>query len=343
MKLSNFRVALAGVAILAALAASTIFDAKDAFAQARPQGSGSQTFTPQGRLTGSMTAIGAYPGSTQPGQGYVVNGDDTLYVTISGALSGITATIQGSTAAPTATNPWANPITVPFDEIGGPRLSTISGLGTFRANVSGLSIVRLNVSTLTSPSGVTWTFVGGIGTRTIDTAPAVVPTYSTGISNVVPAASATDFLTVTPTASSPTIRIRHVDCSGNANVAGLATFNGIIRTTADTGGTSVNVTPTPFDVTEDLSSSAQISNFSANPTVGNPAGGGTPVVETYVAVPLSTASTLPQPLINWDFGIRPDEQPIILRGTSQQFAINGNGASFPSGTKLNCNVKWTEQ
>lgn len=342
MKHNAFRAALGVAAVIAvALAASAFFE-DAAYSQVRPQGAGSQTFTPQGRLTGPITAVGPYPGATQPGQGYVVNGDDTMTLTISGALSGIQAVVQGSAAAPSSSTPWANPITLPVDQVGGARVSAISALGTYRINVAGLSIVRLNVSTLTSPLNVNYTMVAGLGAHTLVVVPDIVPTYSAPLSGTAIASSPTDFLVITPTAAAPTIRIRHVDCSGSANVAGVANIAGIIRTTADTGGTSTSIAPTSYDPSVNLASSALVSAFTVNPaTLGTTSG--VAAVSVAASVPVSTTADAAQPLFSWDFGIRPEEQPLILRGTGASFALNGTGVSFPSGTTLRCNVKWTEQ
>lgn len=172
-------------------------------------------------------------------------------------------------------------------------------------------------------------------TNTVAT-PQRVATYSATITALTPAASATDFFTITGSASR-IVRVKRVMCFGASTADGTAVVQGIKRSAADTAGTSTTPTVVPYDST-DGAGTAVVRAYTANPTgVGTSLG----VVR---AGPLSTAvlaSSANAAAMVWDFGGL-NTKELVLRGTGQMFALNNGGASFVAGASLTCSAEWTE-
>lgn len=170
------------------------------------------------------------------------------------------------------------------------------------------------------------------------TSPVTARTYSATITGLAPAASATDFLTVTGVANH-IVRVTRAECSGTATAAGAATVVALVRSSADSGGTSTTLTAVPAD-SSDGAAGATVKSYTANPTAGTLVGN---VRADYLGLAANASAVAAAPLV-WDFGPRPATRlGVVLRGANQVFALNGNGASFPAGTALNCSVEWVEQ
>lgn len=189
-----------------------------------------------------------------------------------------------------------------------------------------------NAQPITSPQG------------NYQTTPYRPVTYSAAFVALAPAASATDFLTITGSATK-TVFVRSVSCSGISTAAATATINGVVRSTANTGGTAVTPSATaggqlvPHDSTASAATAA-VAAYTANPTTGTLVG----IVRSDKLTTTTAASSAVngQPLMVWRFGDNQD-QSVVLRGATQVFALNGAGASFSAGTALNCSVEWIEQ
>jgi hypothetical protein len=271
---------------------------------------------------------------------YQVNGVVTLNVGIYGAPVGLVAVVQG-TESRGASPTWQN---LPVDSSDGDRYKQITGTGLYRINTSGLAQIRVNIIALSSGT-VAVDFSGGMGPLVSGTYNINKHTYSATVTGLVPAASATDFLTIQAGAASgvvpaPTVRVTHLECSGQATSSGSKLIQLQPRITLDTGGTSSVVSSVPHDST-DPSATAIVTSFTANPTVGTATSG---VLRAAVLnLPASTAVGTPP--LGWDFGStsRTNSKEIDLNNASQVLAVHGAGASFPAGTTLNCSVEWIEE
>lgn len=162
-------------------------------------------------------------------------------------------------------------------------------------------------------------------------------TYSATIAALTPAASATDFFTLTGSATK-TIWVHGAGCSGISTAAARANVAALKRSTANLTGTSTAPTAVAHDSTS-AAATATVAAYTVNPgTLGTLVGivrGGR--LESDAAASNTTA---PGELA-WRFG---DvwTMPIVLRGAAQVFALNGNAASFASGASLTCWVEWSE-
>ena len=118
----------------------------------------------------------------------------------------------------------------------------------------------------------------------------------------------------------------------------FATLVGLIRSgTMDSGGTTSAGSVTKFD-SLNTAATATALVYSANPTVGTLAGN-----LFAVTLGLPAAASVGATPVLVEFGNPATVQKPVLRGTTQQFALNGAGATYPTGHSLNCSVVWTEQ
>ena len=159
------------------------------------------------------------------------------------------------------------------------------------------------------------------------------PTYSVVVSNVPPAALATDILTIYGSATK-TISIINVIISGVQTTASQALFLLIKRSTANTGGTSTAPTKLAYD-TNDTTATASVLLYSANPTtlgtiLGNIRG-------DRVFLPGAATASDAQG-IDWMFT---GGKNAVLRGVAQGFAVNLAGVTITGGS-INVTIEWTE-
>lgn len=311
---------------LALLAAFALVGA--AVAQTRP--TTSPTYIPQGVL--SSQTLSTATSSTA----FQVNGDGTMYVRVAGTFSGLVATFQGTEYRGSGSATWT---TLGVDGVGGVRQAVITAAGLYRVNVAGLAGVRLNITTLGSGS-VTLTQIAGAGAHFVNTLPIARATYSVAITALSPAASATDFFTLTGSATK-TIRIQRVQCTGIATAIGTAQVLGVMRSTANATGTSLAASVVPAD-SNNVAATALPQSYTSNPGSLGTIVGAAFRSQYMQLTPTATTTFGAQPLV-WQFGMNPGEQEIILRGAAQVFALNGNAASFPSGAAVDCSLTWTEE
>jgi hypothetical protein len=262
-----------------------------------------------------------------------VNGLNSVSFRVSGTGTGIAAVAQVSndrTSSPVYTSTNVHPL-------GGASAASITSTGVYRVNTAGMTYARIHLTAVTG--SVT---IGGAGTPASFigiAAPDRKATYSAVVTGLAPAASATDFLTLTGSASA-TVRLTEISCSGVSTAAATQSIVGVLRSTADSAGTAT----TPTVVAADQNSpaaSAVVKGYTANPTtgtlIGNIRGG-------FLSTNTAASSAFASAPLTWRFGNGPGaEQEVVLRGATQQFALNAAGVSFTSGASLNCHVVWTEE
>lgn len=144
--------------------------------------------------------------------------------------------------------------------------------------------------------------------------------------------SATDIFTLTGSASK-TIRIIKLRISATRTTATNTEVILLKRSTANSGGTSNNLNEVSHDSTNAAATGTALS-YTANPTVGTLVGN-LRAYKTFVP----TTTTLGT-LLDIDFGER--GQGIILRGTSQVFAVNLNGVTV-AGNSFSISIEWIEE
>lgn len=161
-------------------------------------------------------------------------------------------------------------------------------------------------------------------------------TYSASVVGMAVAATPTDIFTLTGSASK-TIRITRLGFSGTAATAGIINVAVVKRSTADTSGTSTNPAAVPHD-SNNAAATATVAAYTANPTLGSIVGSALRTAK--LALPLATASGVDA--VEYNFGDR-NGQGIVLRGTGQVFALNGQGSTLPGATTINVDIEWTEE
>lgn len=157
--------------------------------------------------------------------------------------------------------------------------------------------------------------------------------YSASISALATAATATDIFTIKGSGTK-TVSITQIVITGLATTAISVPVSILIRSSADTGGTSTTPTIVPHD-SSDAAATAVVNAYTANPTTGTLVGA---IRSERVAFPLTGA--LPSRAV-YDFGVRPSK-PIVLRGTSQQLCINFNSTTV-LGSAIDIWVEFTEE
>lgn len=160
-------------------------------------------------------------------------------------------------------------------------------------------------------------------------------TYGAAITALAPAASATDFFTITG-AANKIVQVRKLQCNGVSTANAAAIVKLVKRSVANSAGTATTPTKVPFNSSWGVAASATVRAYTANPTVG--AVIGDIAVGELVTGPAASA-TLANPSLVFDL----TGQNIFLNSAAEVLALNGNGASFTSGAALNCSVEWTEQ
>lgn len=165
-------------------------------------------------------------------------------------------------------------------------------------------------------------------------------TYSASYTAITTAASLTDFMTLTGSATK-TVYLLRVECNGVTTAAGASKVSLVKRSTADTGGTPVTPSATaggqlvPHD-SASAAASATVVAYSANPTVGTLVG----VVRTGEINSGPGATVASSPSLVWTF--EDNAQRVILRGTGQVAALGGLGTAFQAGAVVACTMTWVE-
>ena len=161
-------------------------------------------------------------------------------------------------------------------------------------------------------------------------------TYSAATTSFTPGATPQDVFTVTGSATK-VIRIIRMSLSTTQTTAGINTWFLLKRSTANSGGTSTSLTTVSND-SNDAAGTAVARQYTANPTAGTLVG----TMRTFKILGASLTSILhPQILIDFtDNGL---SEGIVLRGITQVFALNFNGAALPAGLAVSVDIEWTEE
>lgn len=159
-------------------------------------------------------------------------------------------------------------------------------------------------------------------------------TYRYAQSTITFAATFTDVWVIGGSASK-TVRINSIILCGTATAATNLDIALVRRSTADTGGTSGAFTAIPSDV-NNPGVTATVLNYTANPTLGT-AFGNASVRKLNVGVAGSAGCQ------TWTFGSPTSGQPLTLRGTAQQIAVNFGGVAVPAGLSLTFDMETTEE
>ncbi|MFA5166739.1 MAG: hypothetical protein WC449_05640 [Candidatus Paceibacterota bacterium] len=165
----------------------------------------------------------------------------------------------------------------------------------------------------------------------------VRPTYAYRAADIAPAATPTDVLTVSG-ADGKVVRITKIGITGDATAAAIVDLYITKRTTANTGGTSTNPTPTKYD-SADPTPSATVTLYSANPSAV-----GTGVSLEGDMIYLPAAATPAGEPSHWEreYWLGEAKGP-VLRGASELISINFSGATLPAGAKFYFYIEWTEE
>lgn len=162
-------------------------------------------------------------------------------------------------------------------------------------------------------------------------------TYHYRVADFTPVATATDVLVLTGSATK-TIRVTKVTISGDATANAIFDVYLTKRTTADTGGTFTNPTPTPSD-TADGAATGTLYLYTANPSA---LGTGSALEGDHILLVNATAPTAQTQRLQYTWGTRNDKPP-VLRGVAQSLTVNLSGNAVPAGTSLYISIEWTEE
>jgi hypothetical protein len=165
------------------------------------------------------------------------------------------------------------------------------------------------------------------------------PTYSASATGLVAAASATDIFTLTGSGTK-TIRIKRVSFSGTQTTANDLNALLIKRSTANTAGTSTDLTEVAND-SNDAAATATALSYTANPTLGTTVGTVRAAkFQLSGDAPANNGQYAPYEKV-WRFG-EDGQEEIVLRGTSQVLALNLNAVTI-AGSSLNIDIEWVEE
>lgn len=171
-------------------------------------------------------------------------------------------------------------------------------------------------------------------------------TYSAVITALSPAASATDFFTITGSATKQ-VWIRTIGCTGTTTTVASQQITLQLRSVADTGGTSTAPVPIQLNpamigqiaVQPTVAATAVVAAYTVNPTTGTavgPVDGG--LLQTPAPASIGAANGL-----FFSYPVTAADAPLVLNGAAQQIALNAGGNSLSSGASLTCKVVWTER
>ena len=149
------------------------------------------------------------------------------------------------------------------------------------------------------------------------------------------AATATDIFTITGSATK-TVHVLRIGFSGTQTTAAALNVLLILRSTANSAGTSATATNVSLDSTN-AAATAVVRNYTANPTVGTPVG----TIRAVRAFIPTTALASATQYYEFDFG-QFSEQALTLRGATQVLSLNLNSVTVAGGA-WTCWVEWTEE
>lgn len=150
--------------------------------------------------------------------------------------------------------------------------------------------------------------------------------------NVTVAASATDIAAIFGNAST-TVHVTKVKLTGIQTTTGTPEILLIARSTANSGGTSSNMSVSRHEQADAANSSTPIT-YTVNPTTGTAAG---TLRRRYLPVGAAASGLSGE----FEFDARDEIKPVVLSGTAQGLVINLNGATVTGGV-FNIIIEWIE-
>lgn len=293
-----------------------------------------------------FTTTGGLPTGLTAGTPYYViaagltSGALEVAATPGGAAINTSSAGTGTQTGTAQTPYWAN---LGAQQVGGPSGATvnvgqITAAGVYRISTQGLAQVRLNVASLTS--GVAYVdFSAGLGEFSIDTAPRQRVSFSA--SATIGTGATSHFLVIAGSATK-TVRVTRVSCFAQATGAIYTKVTANVNSAADTGDAGTALTAVPHDSLDPAATAVALFH-TTSPTPGTAVG----AVRTGILnVTLLTESATDFPTVNppltWEFGTRPFEQEVVLRGVAQTFSLD-TSAAFGSGGNAYCDLAWTEE
>jgi hypothetical protein len=171
-------------------------------------------------------------------------------------------------------------------------------------------------------------------------------TYSAAFFGLVPAASATDVVCLSGSATK-TIKIQKIVLTGSAGTAVNVPINILRRTALDSGGTEGATTANPANtIAKRLTTSATASavpiSYTANPTLNDTSP--TYLDSGVLSLPLTSTAGLTTPLV-FDYtrdNVNLMQPPTILAGVTGQICANFTEVTVSSGV-VNGVLVWTEE
>lgn len=160
-------------------------------------------------------------------------------------------------------------------------------------------------------------------------------TYSSTITALASAATATDIFTITGSGTK-TVRVLRIEISSTQTLASTANILLIKRSAANTGGTSTTPALIPHD-SADAAGTATVRAYTANPSALGAAVGTIRVIRLDIP---ATGSVGSSPVV-WTFGDLPGKS-VVLRGTAEVLAVSLNSVTLGGGT-FDLSIMWTEE
>jgi len=167
--------------------------------------------------------------------------------------------------------------------------------------------------------------------------PPAKASFMAAISGATPAASATDIFTIVGKPGRA-ITINQIQISGIATAAAAIPISIVKRSTANSGGTSANVTAVPMDSLNLSSAAAVVSAYSVNPASLGTAVGTVSTARMILSTASASVGTSP---IVFAFERMYMKAP-TLRDSTESLCINYGGATA-AGNSLDIAISWTEE
>lgn len=164
-------------------------------------------------------------------------------------------------------------------------------------------------------------------------APAQLRTYRATFTALVPAASATDFLTIG--GATGVVQVHWIKCNGISTAAATAFIQVIKRSAADTTGTSTTATNVRLNAGQPAAT-AVVKGYTVNPGALGAA------IGTVDAALLSTNTLATSAFASKDLVFDFSNQNMFLEAATTYLVLNANATSLTSGASLNCTVEWNE-
>lgn len=161
-------------------------------------------------------------------------------------------------------------------------------------------------------------------------------TYAAAVVGLaVPQTGAMDAVCVSG-AAGKVVRIKRIAISGINATAQAAAVNLVLRSTANTGGTSTTPAVVALD-SSDPAGGAVVRAYTVAPTAGTAIG---TVRSQQVGLAASTAASA-SPVI-WTFDPHVLAKEVVLRSAAQSACVNFPNAFTTAGPTINVDVTWTE-